>query len=63
MVDIYQIIAPQLETTYIYNGDTDPCVSYEGTQLAIKQVGLGIRCIDRARNIDNPNDGIPALVM
>ena len=40
MVDIYQIIAPQLETTYIYNGDTDPCVSYEGTRLAVKQVGF-----------------------
>ena len=24
----------------VYNGDTDPCVSYEGTRNAIKQVTL-----------------------
>merc|ERR1712038_706299 len=24
----------------IYNGDTDPCVSYEGTRLAVKQIQI-----------------------
>merc|ERR1712238_165469 len=38
MVDIYQEIIPQLERTWIYNGDTDPCVSYEGTREAVKQI-------------------------
>jgi len=40
MVDIYKEVVPQLERTWIYNGDTDPCVSYEGTRLAVKQIGL-----------------------
>ena len=40
MVDIYKIVVPQLERTWIYNGDTDPCVSYEGTRLAVKQIGI-----------------------
>ena len=40
MVDIYQEIIPQLERTWIYNGDTDPCVSYEGTREAVKQILL-----------------------
>jgi hypothetical protein len=38
MVDIYQHIVPQLTRTWIYNGDTDPCVSYEGTREAVKQI-------------------------
>jgi serine carboxypeptidase-like clade 1 len=38
MVDFYQEIVPQLEKTWVYNGDTDPCVSYEGTRLAVKQI-------------------------
>lgn len=38
MVDIYQDIVPQLDHTWIYNGDTDPCVSYEGTRKAVKQI-------------------------
>jgi Carboxypeptidase C (cathepsin A) len=38
MVDIYKEIVPKLERTWIYNGDTDPCVSYEGTRLAVKQI-------------------------
>lgn len=38
MIDIYQEIVPKLERTWIYNGDTDPCVSYEGTRLAVKQI-------------------------
>ena len=40
MVDIYKIVVPRLERTWIYNGDTDPCVSYEGTRLAVKQIGI-----------------------
>lgn len=40
MVDIYQEIVPQLDRTWIYNGDTDPCVSYEGTRLAVKQIQI-----------------------
>lgn len=40
MVDIYQDIVPQLGRTWIYNGDTDPCVSYEGTREAVKQILL-----------------------
>jgi cathepsin A (carboxypeptidase C) len=40
MIDFYQEIVPKLHTTYIYNGDTDPCVSYEGTRLAVKQIGF-----------------------
>jgi len=38
MVHIYQDIVPRLERTWIYNGDTDPCVSYEGTREAVKQI-------------------------
>jgi len=38
MVDIYQEIVPKLDNVWIYNGDTDPCVSYEGTREAVKQI-------------------------
>jgi len=40
MIDIYQEVVPKLERTWIYNGDTDPCVSYEGTRLAVKQIQI-----------------------
>jgi serine carboxypeptidase-like clade I len=40
MIDFYRTIAPQLNVTWVYNGDTDPCVSYEGTRRAIKAVGF-----------------------
>lgn len=40
MIDFYRNIAPRLDTTVIYNGDTDPCVSYEGTRTAISRVGF-----------------------
>ena len=40
MIDIYREIVPKLKRTWIYNGDTDPCVSYEGTRLAVKQIQL-----------------------
>jgi len=39
MIDFYREIAPRLEITVVYNGDTDPCVSYEGTRTAISRVG------------------------
>ncbi len=38
MVDIYQQIVPLLVRVWVYNGDTDPCVSYEGTREAVKQI-------------------------
>lgn len=40
MIDFYKAIVPKLERTWVYNGDTDPCVSYEGTRLAVKQIQL-----------------------
>ncbi|KAK3267646.1 hypothetical protein CYMTET_23810 [Cymbomonas tetramitiformis] len=40
MVDFYREIAPKLQITRVYNGDSDPCVSYEGTRAAIKKVGF-----------------------
>ena len=40
MIDFYRNIAPKLVTTIVFNGDTDPCVSYEGTRTAIKEVGF-----------------------
>eukprot|EP00656_Telonema_subtile_P017622 TRINITY_DN1947_c0_g1_i1.p1 TRINITY_DN1947_c0_g1~~TRINITY_DN1947_c0_g1_i1.p1 ORF type:complete len:558 (-),score=103.07 TRINITY_DN1947_c0_g1_i1:70-1743(-) len=39
MIDFYRQIAPQLSVTVVFNGDTDPCVSYEGTRTAISRVG------------------------
>lgn len=42
MVDFYRRIAPKMTTTIVFNGDTDPCVSYEGTRTAIEKVGFGI---------------------
>eukprot|EP00965_Chrysotila_dentata_P052034 1726894-Pleurochrysis_carterae.AAC.3 len=43
MVDFYRAIAPRLSRTLVFNGDTDPCVSYEGTRRAIASVGFGVR--------------------
>eukprot|EP00746_Dinoflagellata_sp_MGD_P024954 gnl/MRDRNA2_/MRDRNA2_15863_c0_seq1.p1 gnl/MRDRNA2_/MRDRNA2_15863_c0~~gnl/MRDRNA2_/MRDRNA2_15863_c0_seq1.p1 ORF type:complete len:256 (+),score=59.68 gnl/MRDRNA2_/MRDRNA2_15863_c0_seq1:26-769(+) len=40
MVDFYREIAPKLRTTIVFNGDTDPCVSYQGTRTAIQRVGF-----------------------
>jgi len=40
MIEIYRDIAPKLKRTLVFNGDTDPCVSYEGTREAIKRVGF-----------------------
>jgi cathepsin A (carboxypeptidase C) len=40
MIDFYRKIAPALDIVWVYNGDTDPCVSYEGTRTAMKRVGF-----------------------
>ena len=41
MIDFYRTIIPSLPGgTIIYNGDTDPCVSYEGTRTAVKRIGI-----------------------
>jgi len=43
MVDFYRELAPVLPgRIVVYNGDTDPCVSYEGTRTAIEKVGLAV---------------------
>jgi len=42
MVDFYRNIAPRLSRTVVFNGDTDPCVSYEGTREAIGKVGFAV---------------------
>ena len=42
MIDFYRNIAPRLTTTIVFNGDTDPCVSYEGTRQAIQEVGFNV---------------------
>jgi cathepsin A (carboxypeptidase C) len=40
MIEVYREIAPRLKRTLVFNGDTDPCVSYEGTREAIRRVGF-----------------------
>jgi len=42
MIDFYRYIAPKLTTTIVFNGDVDPCVSYEGTRTAIERVGFAV---------------------
>lgn len=42
MIDFYRKIAPKLTTTIVFNGDADPCVSYEGTRNAIRDVGFPV---------------------
>jgi len=42
MIDFYREIAPKLVTTIVFNGDIDPCVSYEGTRVAIEKVGFAV---------------------
>lgn len=42
MIDFYRYIAPKLRTTIVFNGDVDPCVSYEGTRNAIEKVGFPV---------------------
>jgi len=43
MVNFYRRIAPRLRTTIVFNGDVDPCVSYEGTRNAIQSVGFAVK--------------------
>jgi len=41
MVDFYRRLAPALPgRIVVFNGDTDPCVSYEGTRDALLRVGF-----------------------
>ena len=40
MLEFYRSLAPRLERTIVFNGDTDPCVSYEGTRAAIIKLGF-----------------------
>jgi serine carboxypeptidase-like clade I len=40
MIDFYKKIVPKLSAVWIYNGDTDPCVTYEGTRTAVKRIGF-----------------------
>jgi cathepsin A (carboxypeptidase C) len=40
MIDFYRKITPKLKSVWVYNGDTDPCVSYEGTRTAMERVGF-----------------------
>lgn len=42
MIDFYRYIAPKLQRTIVFNGDVDPCVSYEGTRTAIEKVGFAV---------------------
>ena len=43
MIEFYRMLAPQLSgPIVVYNGDTDPCVSYEGTRVAIEKVGFKV---------------------
>ena len=42
-MDFYRELAPALRgKIVVFNGDTDPCVSYEGTRTAIERVGFAI---------------------
>ena len=41
MIDFYKRLAPALSgRILVFNGDTDPCVSYEGTRTAVARVGF-----------------------
>jgi len=43
MIDFYRTLAPALTgKIVVYNGDTDPCVTYEGTRVAIEKVGFRV---------------------
>lgn len=42
MIDFYRQIALKLATTIVFNGDVDPCVTYEGTRVAIERVGFAV---------------------
>ncbi|CAL6419785.1 unnamed protein product [Bathycoccus prasinos] len=40
MKDFYKKLVKKLDRILVLNGDTDPCVSYEGTRKAIENVGI-----------------------
>jgi len=40
MIDIFRVLAHHLDRIWIFNGDADPCVSFEGTRTAVKRIGL-----------------------
>jgi serine carboxypeptidase-like clade I len=40
LIDVYRIIVPHLRRTWIFNGDADPCISYEGTRAAVQRIGF-----------------------
>jgi serine carboxypeptidase-like clade 1 len=42
MVEFYRNLAPRLERIVVFNGDADPCVSYEGTLKAMYKVGFPV---------------------
>jgi serine carboxypeptidase-like clade 1 len=42
MVEFYRYLAPRLERIVVFNGDADPCVSYEGTLKAMYKVGFPV---------------------
>merc|ERR1712028_163826 len=44
--DFFSTVFPELKassTTIVFNGDVDPCVSYEGTRTAIENVGFAVK--------------------
>lgn len=42
VIAFYKNISQRLLNTVVFNGDTDPCVSYEGTRIAIEKVGWDV---------------------
>ena len=42
MVEFYRRLAPRLEGIVVFNGDADPCVSYEGTLKSMDKVGFKV---------------------
>lgn len=42
MLPVYGRLAGKLRTIVVFNGDTDPCVQYRGTEAAVRALGLGL---------------------
>ena len=40
MIELYRDIVPKLQNVFVYNGNVDPTISYEGTKLAIDKIGF-----------------------
>ena len=57
LIPFYQHVAKNTSLrVLVYNGDTDPCVSYEGTRAAIKMVGFKVchglwTCVSRRLDV------------